>query len=48
MKEGAGYFLITASMNGRKIANQESIDNHTIHNHSTCIVWSYTVASWTV
>lgn len=42
--KGAGYFLITAGINGRKIANQERIDNHTIHNHSICIAWSYTVA----
>lgn len=42
--DGDGYFLITTGINGRKIANQESIDNHTIHNHLTCIMWSYTVA----
>jgi len=44
MKEGTGYFLIAAGINGRKIANQESIDNHTIHNHSVYTAWSYTLA----
>lgn len=45
MKETAGCFLITVGINGRKIANQESIDGHTIHNHSICIAWSCTAAS---
>lgn len=31
-------------MDGGKIANQLSIDNHTIPNHPTSIMWDYAVA----